>query len=160
AESVTVRAVALAPLQTPTRTSMRFPTVRLDAGVTDRVVPNACALACCTNDGDAPGDVGVTAFDGEEAGPAPIGLLAVTVKVYCVPPVNPLTVAPVGGGVPLTVVGVCGVLPIYGVIVYCVAGPPEVGAFQVTNTVPLPAVALTPVTWPGAGDGANTTSTQ
>ena len=139
---------------------MRFPTVRVDDGVTDRLVARPCALACCTNDGDAPAEVGVTAFDGEETGPSPTGLLAPTVNVYCVPPVNPLMATPVGGGVPLIIVGVCAVVPIYGVIVYWVAGPPEVGALQVTSTVPLPAVACTPVTWPGAVAAEKTASTQ
>ena len=40
----------------------------------------------------APGTVaGVTAFDGAEAGPVPTALVAVTVKVYAVPLVSPVT---------------------------------------------------------------------
>ena len=85
AESVTLPAVAPQPLQTPTRTTMRLPTVRVDVGVTDRLVPTPCAVACCTNVGDPLADDGVTAFDAAEGGPAPAGLLAVTVNVYAFP---------------------------------------------------------------------------
>jgi len=35
--------------------------------------------------------VGVTAFEGEDAGPVPFALVAVTVKVYAVPSVKPGT---------------------------------------------------------------------
>jgi hypothetical protein len=54
---------------------------------------------------------GVTDPDGAEAVPAPIPLLAVTVKVYAVPFVSPVTVVLVSGGVPLTILAVCGVAP-------------------------------------------------
>ena len=40
--------------------------------------------------------------------------------------------AEVGAGLPGTVVGVCAVDPMYGVMVYAVAGSPVVGADQVT----------------------------
>src|SRR5260370_39163447 len=53
----------------------------------------------------APGTVaGVTELDGDEAGPVPTALVAVTVKVYLVPLVRPLTVALVA--VPLALAGV------------------------------------------------------
>ena len=66
----------------------------------------------------------------------------------------------VAGGVPVTVFGVCAVAPMYGVISYDVAGPPLGGAVQDTVADACPAVAVTPVTWPGAPAGANSTSTQ
>src|SRR5450755_2413076 len=47
---------------------------------------------------------GVTAFEAAEGGPLPFALLAVTVKVYVVPLVRPLTIALVGAGEPVTVV--------------------------------------------------------
>ena len=50
---------------------------------------------------------GVTAFDGADAGPVPTALVAVTVNVYVVPFVRPVTVADGEGGLPMTVVGVC-----------------------------------------------------
>ena len=63
------------------------------------------------------GAVGVTGLDGAEAGPVPIALVAATVKVYAVPLVSPVTVVLVAGGLPVTVVGVCAVVPMYGVTV-------------------------------------------
>jgi hypothetical protein len=66
----------------------------------------------------APGTAaGVTAVDGFDARPVPIELVAVTVNVYAVPFVSPVTVAFVAGGDPVTVVGVCAVDPMYGVTV-------------------------------------------
>src|SRR5919204_3152647 len=59
---------------------------------------------------------GVTGPDAAETGPEPAGLEACTLKVYCVPGVSPLIVALVAGGVPLSVVGVCAVDPMYGVV--------------------------------------------
>ena len=60
------------------------------------------------------GAVGVTAFDAAETGPVPDEFDGVTVKVYGVPLVRPLTVAVVGAGFPVTVTGVCAVVPMYG----------------------------------------------
>src|SRR4051794_6666167 len=60
---------------------------------------------------------GVTAFEAAEAGPVPTAFTAVTLKVYAVPLVRPLTVAVVAGGFPVTVVGVCAVVPMNGVTV-------------------------------------------
>ena len=66
----------------------------------------------------APGSVaGVTAFDGLDARPVPIAFVAVTVNVYAVPFVSPVTVVLVAGGDPVTVTGVCAVDPMYGVTV-------------------------------------------
>src|SRR5262249_50868285 len=62
-------------------------------------------------------DEGVTALDGSETGPFPFGLPAVTVNVYVVPLVSPVTVALVGAGAPDTTVTVCAVPLTYGVTV-------------------------------------------
>jgi hypothetical protein len=92
---------------------------------------------------------GVTGAEAADAGPAPTALVAVTVNVYAVPLVSPLTVAEVDE--PLAVVVACAVLPMYGVTVYEVIGlPPSPGAAQVTVALASPAVALTPVGAPGA----------
>jgi hypothetical protein len=48
---------------------------------------------------------GVTAADGPDEGPVPAGLEAVTVNVYEVPLLSPVTLAVVGAGDPVTVVG-------------------------------------------------------
>ena len=113
----------------------------------------------CGADG-TPAPVGVTAFDGADAEPAPAELDACTTNVYDVPAVRPTTVVLVVD--PDTVVGVCALDPIYGVIVYVLGAPPLDGADHDTDALPLPAVAATPVTYPGAvnGVGANCTSTQ
>src|SRR5918912_3659060 len=50
---------------------------------------------------------GVTAFEGEEAGPVPTEFVAETVKVYEVPLVSPVTLTLEVGGLPATVTGVC-----------------------------------------------------
>ena len=60
---------------------------------------------------------GVTEFEDAEEGPVPMALVAVTLNVYVVPFVSPLTVAVVAGGFPVTVVGVCAVVPMNGVTV-------------------------------------------
>src|SRR5258708_27611169 len=91
----------------------------------------------------APGTVaGVTELDGDEAGPVPTALVAVTVKVYLVPLVRPLTVALVAVPLALAVIP-----PGDEVTVYPVIGDPplDAGATQVTVAWALPAVAQTPV---------------
>src|SRR5689334_20647895 len=62
---------------------------------------------------------GVTAFDCADSGPDPFGLAAVTVNVYVVPFVRPVTVVVVPGGEPVTVLAraVWAVEPTYGVTV-------------------------------------------
>jgi hypothetical protein len=55
------------------------------------------------------GAVGVTAFEGGEAGLVPTELDAVTVNVYVVPLVRPVIVALALGGLPVTVVVACAV---------------------------------------------------
>jgi hypothetical protein len=111
----------------------------------------------------APGNVlGVTAFDGADAGPVPVALVAETVKVYVVPFVKPVTVVDVAGGVPLTVTGVFAVEPTNGVTVYLVIPLPPLsdGAVQLTVAEPLPAVAVTPVGADGAAGWVSVTSSR
>ena len=60
--------------------------------------------------GTAPA-LGVTALDGAEAVPVPRELVAVTLNVYAVPLVSPVTVAVLAGGEPVTVTGVPAVDP-------------------------------------------------
>ena len=55
--------------------------------------------------------------DAADAGPVPTPLVAVTLKVYAVPLVSPVTVVDVAGGDPLTVVAVWAVAPMNGVTV-------------------------------------------
>ena len=73
---------------------------------------------CCTNTGAlALTAAGVTAFDAADSPPAPIAFVALTVNVYVVPLVSPVTVALVGAGLPDTIFGVCATDPMYGVTV-------------------------------------------
>ena len=97
------------------------------------------------------GALGITALDADESGPVPLGFVADTLNVYVVPFVSPVTVVEVAGGLPVTVTGVCAVVPTYGVTVYLVSVLPPllVGAIQLTVAWPLPAVAVTPVGAPG-----------
>ena len=100
------------------------------------------------------GAAGVTAVDGLDSGPVPTAFVALTVNVYAVPFVSPVTVALVAGGDPVTVVGVCAVDPIYGVIVYeVIVLPPLLGAVQLTVACAFPAVALAFVGVPGTVTG-------
>jgi hypothetical protein len=57
------------------------------------------------------GAAGVTALEGLDGSPVPTELVAVTVNVYDVPFVSPVTVAVAAGGDPVIVVGVCAVVP-------------------------------------------------
>jgi hypothetical protein len=91
---------------------------------------------------------GVTAADGEEAGPVPLALVAVTVKVYAVPSVKPVTSVDVAE--PDTCIGVCDVAPTHGVTVYELIGePPGDGAVQYTRASLDAGFAPTPVGAPG-----------
>jgi hypothetical protein len=87
-------------------------------------------------------------LDGADAAPVPTEFVAVTVKVYAVPLVNPVTV--IGLDVP---VAVKVVPPPVGVAVTAyevIALPPlDEGAAKLTVACPLPAVSLTPVGAPG-----------
>jgi hypothetical protein len=117
----------------------------------------AWALTFCDALGAAPA-VGVTEFDAAGAGPEPFGFDAVTLNVYALPGVKPLTVVLVTD--PDTDVGVCAVEPTYGVTVFPVTGPPFEGADHDTVAAPGPAVAVTFVGWPGAAVGVNMRSTE
>jgi hypothetical protein len=89
----------------------------------------ACALpAVAVPIVGAPGTVaGVTLLDAADAGPVPIALVAVTVKVYVVPFVKPVTV--IGLDAPVAMM-----LPGLEVTVYDVMGLPpfEAGAVKLT----------------------------
>ena len=65
----------------------------------------------------AVGAAGVTLLDAAEAGLVPTLLVAVTVNVYAVPLVRPVTVAAGVAGFPVTVVGVWALAPMKGVTV-------------------------------------------
>jgi hypothetical protein len=54
--------------------------------------------------GAVAGAVGVTDADAADAGLVPTALVALTVKVYAVPLLRPVTVVLVAGGLPVTVV--------------------------------------------------------
>jgi hypothetical protein len=122
----------------------------LFAGAVHDTVADALPAVAATPAG-VPGAVaGVTELDAADDGDAPTAFVAVTVNVYAVPFVNPLTVALV----PLEVVAVCAADPTKGVTVYDVIGlPPLAGAVQETVAEPLPAVAETPVGTPGTAAG-------
>ena len=74
-----------------TSTTIRSPEATAEASVTDLVVPLPCPTACCTN-ATGGAAAGVIAFDGDDGAPEPRVLDAVTVKVYEVPLVRPVTV--------------------------------------------------------------------
>jgi hypothetical protein len=112
--------------------------------------PARCVEACCTNAGVMT-VLGVTALDAAEAGEVPTAFVAVTVNVYAVPLVRPVTDVAVAGGVPVTVVDGRAVVPAYGVTVYDVIGePPLAGAVHESEAEPFPATAVTPVGAAGA----------
>jgi hypothetical protein len=114
------------------------------------------ALPCWTNAGTTT-ELGVTLFDGADAGDVPTAFVAVTVKVYGTPFVSPVIAAPVGAGLPVTVLGARGVPPVHGVTVYDVmVEPPLFGAVHVTLAEAFPAEAVTPVGAAGAFDGGAT----
>ena len=56
--------------------------------------------------GASGGPAGMTWVESAELGPVPTALVALTENRYAVPLVNPLTVAVVTGGLPVTVTGV------------------------------------------------------
>ena len=101
----------------------------------------------------APGTVnGVTAALADDAREEPAALVAVTVNVYAVPLIRPVTVAVVAP----VVVAVCP--PGAAVTVYPVIAPPlEAGSDQDTVADKSPAVARTPVGASGAGFGVTAT---
>ena len=99
AESVTVCAAVVAPARTPTKIASRLPAVMLAVGVTVMVLAEVDRLEFCWMKAGA---YGVTAADMAEGALEPLAFTAITVKVYGVPFVRPMTVAAVA--VPATVV--------------------------------------------------------
>ena len=120
-------------------------------GVPDKPVGASGAVEVSTGGGGGGGSGadGVTARLGDDAGEVPAVLVAVTVNVYAVPLVNPLTVALV----PMFVVAVAP--PGDAVTVYPVITEPPLltGAIQDTTAWALPGVADTPVGASGAVEG-------
>jgi len=97
----------------------------------------------------APGTLaGVTLFEGADASPVPIEFVAVTVKVYAVPLVRPVTV--IGDAAPLATIPPGDEVAVYVVI----AEPPvEAGGVNATVACALPAVAVPIVGGPGTAPG-------
>ena len=97
----------------------------------------------------APGQIaaGVTADDALEAVPVPTEFVAVTVKVYAVPLVSPVTV--IGDEVPVAVRPPGEEVTVYPVIT---DEPTLLGAEKLTNACPFPPTALTLVGTPGASE--------
>jgi hypothetical protein len=97
-----------------------------------------------------PPPVGVTLFDGNDAGPDPTALAAVTVNVYAVPFVRPETRILVALAAAFAVMP-----PGDDVAVYPVIGLPpfDPGGVQDTVAAALPAAAVTPVGAPGTAAG-------
>jgi hypothetical protein len=110
------------------------------AGATQLYVPGVVYVAHVT------GTAGVTLLDAALHGPVPEALVALTLKVYAVPFVRPLTVIGDDAPVPVTQPGVD--VAVYPVIV---AGTPaQAGAVKTTLALVLPAVAVPIVGAPGA----------
>jgi hypothetical protein len=120
----------------------------LDAGGTKRNVncplPGTVALIV-----GAPGTLaGVTVFEGADARPVPIEFVAITVKVYAVPFVRPVTV--MGDAAPLAAMPPGDEVAVYDVI----AEPPvDAGGVNVTVACAFPAVAVPIVGGPGTAAG-------
>ena len=78
-----------------------------DAGAVNATVAWAFPAVAVPMTGAPGGPTGVALFDAADAGPVPAALLAVTVKVYAVPLVSPVTVMDVHGAghVPVTLPG-------------------------------------------------------
>ncbi|HET7549055.1 MAG TPA: hypothetical protein VFJ86_14890 [Usitatibacter sp.] len=95
----------------------------------------------------APGTVaGVTLFDAADAGPVPTAFVAVTVKVYAVPFVSPLTVMEAHGAAHDPVMPEGEEIAVYEVI----GDPPSLaGAVNATVACALPRVAMPMVGAPG-----------
>jgi hypothetical protein len=118
----------------------------------------ACALpAVAVTPVGVPGSVlRVTAAEAADAADVPTALVAVTVNVYAVPLVRPVTVADVA---PVVVIVRP---PGAAVTVYPVtAEPPSLaGAVHDTTAAVFPAVAVTPVGTPGATDANGVTAAE
>jgi hypothetical protein len=89
----------------------------LEAGAVHDTVACPAPAVAVTPVGAPGAAAGVTALDAADAGPVPAEFVAVTVNVYAVPFVSPVTLAVVAGGLPVTVVVGCAVAPMYGVTV-------------------------------------------
>ena len=104
-------------------------------------VPTVCAanadIMLSDTAGTNAGATGDTLLDDADAGPVPAAFVAVTVNVYAVPLVSPVTV--IGLAAPIAVIP-----PGFDVTVYPVIAlpPSEVGAVNVTVASALPAVAV------------------
>src|SRR5437899_499118 len=72
----------------------------------------AVALTAVGAPGAVAGSTGVTAAEAAEAGLVPTALVAVTLKVYAVPLVRPVTLAVVAGAATVAVMGVGGATPL------------------------------------------------
>jgi hypothetical protein len=115
-------------------------------------VTDACPLpgVALTLVGDPGTAAGVTLLEAADAGPVPDQFVAVTVNVYAVPFVKPLTVAVVLPPETVAVKPPGEDVALYDVI----AAPPlDAGAVQLTDACPLPAVAVTFVGAPGGAAG-------
>ena len=97
----------------------------------------------------APGEpAGITELDGEDAGPSPVALVAVTVQVYVLPLVRPVTV--MGELVPVIEPVVPPLVEVQTAVVAVMALPPLlVGAVYETAMAVLAPMALTRVGEPG-----------
>ena len=110
-----------------------------------------CRLTCrspgfATTFVGAPGSVaapvGVAAFDGADGALVPMSLVAVTVNVYAVPLVSPLTVAEVAGGYAVTDCPPGDAVTVY---VPIALAPSLAGAVHDTNAFCSPGVAVAAV---------------
>jgi hypothetical protein len=109
---------------------------------------------------------GVTAGLADDAGPDPIPFVAVTVKVYDVPLLSPVTTAEVADGLPTTTGDPAAVPPAYGVIVYELIGLPfalggdhdTIASLDAGEAITL--VGAEGTDGPLEADGWNRTSTQ
>jgi hypothetical protein len=81
------------------------------AGAVQLTVADAFPAVAVTPLGAAGTVAGVTAEEAADSGPVPTALVAMTVNVYAVPLVRPVTAALVAGGFPLTVIVDWAVVP-------------------------------------------------
>jgi hypothetical protein len=122
----------------------------LGFGAAHLTIAVALPAVAVTAAGAPGGPIGVTLLEGADDGPAPDALVAVTVNVYDVPLLSPLTMQ----GDPMQ-----GRLPPDQITVYPVmALPLGFGAVQLTVAWLLPAVAVTPVGAPGAPGAVGVTA--
>jgi hypothetical protein len=152
--SVTTTFWATAALTTALSTVVAPPVTRIvpaTEGVTDRVTVAALVGEAGVETTGAKGAAaGVIELEAAEAALVPTAFVAVTVKVYPVVLVNPVTLAVRGPKIQVAVSPPGLEVTVYPVIVL----PPfEAGALQVTVAEASPAVAATPVGAPGTPAG-------